>query len=426
MTREEVQSFLERKNSTLARYSAFDSSGQKRVASDIIWTAATNNGINPKVLLVLLQKEQSLIENQNPSQYNYDWATGFARCDSCSPDSPAVLAYKGFGAQVEKAAWRSKYYITNAQDFNYRKGIESIIDGVRMIPRNNATAALYNYTPHFRGNFSFWKLWQRYFGKIYPDGMVLKKDGSSDIWLIQDGKKRKFSSYGVFLSRYGEKDSIDVRSGDLDMYSEGPSIRFPQYSLLQVPGGGIYLIVDDTKYAIPSKKVFKSIGFNPDEIIPVAPADIADIPTVGLLASNEQSPIGELLQDKKTGGIFYVSSGKKHPLLERIVLQANFPHLKIRPVSSKELENYPSSDPELFADGTLVKTPLFPTVYIISNGKRRPITTEEAFETLGFQWSRIVVSNGDILSRHEEGEPITVGRVIDEEFPSILTSASLK
>lgn len=426
MTRDEVQSFLEKKGSTLARYSTVDSTSQKRKASDIIWTAATNNGINPKVLLVLLQKEQSLIENPSPPQYSYDWATGFARCDSCSPDSPTVAAYKGFATQVEKAAWRSQYYITNAKSFNYQKGKESIVDGVRMIPQNNATAALYNYTPHFRGNFSFWKLWQRYFGKIYPDGMVLKEGGSSNVWLIQGGKKRKFASYGVFLSRYQERDSVEVRSGDLDTYSEGPPIRFPQYSLLQIPNGGIFLIVDDTKYAIPSKKVFKHIGFNPDEIIRVTAWDVTDIPTVGLLASSDQSPIGELLQDKKTGGIFYVSSGKKHPLLERIVLQTNFPHLKIHPATSKDLDLYPSSNPELFTDGTLVKTSLFPTVYIISNGQRRPIATDEAFETLGFQWSRVVLSNGDTLSLHPEGEPITVGRIIEEEFPAKLTSASLK
>ncbi|MBI4600255.1 hypothetical protein HY732_05050 [Candidatus Uhrbacteria bacterium] len=426
MTRDEVQKFLEQKKSTLAAYTAFDSTGRKRSASDIIWSAATANGLNPKVVLVLLQKEQSLIENPNPSQYSYDWATGYARCDSCSPDSPTVAAYKGFALQVEKAAWRSNYYITNARDFTYRKGVESIVDGIRMIPRNDATAALYNYTPHFRGNFSFWKLWQRYFGKMYPDGMVLKEEGEHDIWLIQQGRKRKFASMGVFLSRYQEKDVVQVRPGDLATYGEGPPIRFPRYSLLQVPTGGVYLIVDDGKYAIPSKEIFKAIGFNPDEIMPAGADDVADLPTIGLLSSDTHSPIGELLQDKKTGGVFYVTLGNKHPILERVVLRTNFPYEKPRPVDSALLGQYALADPVLFADGTLVKTPLFPTVYIISNGQRRPIASQEAFETLGFQWSHIVESNGDTLSRHGEGEPITVGRVIDEEFPATLSSATLK
>jgi hypothetical protein len=426
MTRDDVQAFLEERGSTLAQYSAFDSTGQKNSAADIIWRSATSNGINPKVLLALLQKEQSLIENPNPSQYSYDWATGFARCDSCSPESPAVAAYKGFGTQVEKAAWRSAYYITNAGEFQYRKGKESIVDGIRIIPRNHATAALYNYTPHLRGNFSFWKLWQRYFGKLYPDGMVLKERGSPDIWLIQEGKKRKFASRGVFLSRYQESDIVSVRENDLDTYLEGKPIQFPQYSLVRVPTGGIYLIVNDGKYAIPSKKIFRDIGFNPDEVITVQAQDVETIPTIGLLSSQHQSPIGELVQDAQTGGVFFVNFGTKYPILERVVLQTNFPRARIRRAKIEELNGYGTGDPVLFEDGTLVKTPLFPTVYMISNGQRRPIATQETFETLGFQWSAIILSNGDTLSRHPEGEPITVGRVIDEEFPPTLTSATVQ
>lgn len=426
MSLDDIQHFLERKESTLAHYTVIDSYGRVRTAADIIWSAAHTNSINPKVLLVTLQKEQSLIENPNPSQYNYDWATGFARCDSCSPDSPTVSAYKGFAVQVEKAAWRSQYYVSNANQFTYRNGVQSSVDGISIIPKNNATAALYNYTPHFRGNFSFWKLWQRYFGKVFPDGMVVQESDSPDVWLIQDGKKRKFTSMSVLLSRYQTNDVALVNHGDLDTYLDGPPIRFSQYSLLQTPNGGIFLIVGDGKYAIPSKKIFRDIGFNPDEVIQVTAQDVTDIPTVGIVSSDGQSPIGELLQDKQTGGIFSVSLGKKHPILERAVLETNFPYMKPRLVSADELAGYTTSDPVLFADGSLVKTPLFPTVYIISHGQRRPIASEEAFDTLGFQWSHVVVSTGDTLSRHAEGEPIDIGRIINEDYPSPLKSATLK
>ena len=104
-----IQRFLERRGSALAAYKARDIDGAQKRAADIIWRAAQTHGINPQVLLVVLQKEQSLIENPHPSQYSYDWATGFARCDSCTVDDPRVAANKGFVTQVEKAAWRKKY-----------------------------------------------------------------------------------------------------------------------------------------------------------------------------------------------------------------------------------------------------------------------------------------------------------------------------
>lgn len=426
MTRDDVQHFLERKGSGLASYMTADSSGVQKRASDIIWDAAEKNGINPKVLLVLLQKEQSLIENPSPSQSNLDWATGFARCDTCSSTDVTVAAYRGFATQVEKAASRKKYYTTNPGEFTYRRGVSSLVDGMTITPANLATAALYNYTPHISGNFSFWKLWMRYFSKIFPDGLVVQEDGKQDIWLIQNGQKRKFTSMSVFLSRYQFKNIATVGANDLDKYNEGTPIRFAQYSLLRVSSGGVYLIVDDGKYGIPSKKVFRSIGFNPDEVIDVSDADIANVPTIGFLSAPDQSPIGELLQDKKTGGVFYVALGKKHPIHERGILQANFSYMTIKPVASKVLDTYDLADPILFADGTLVKTPLSSTVYIISHGTKRPIATQEAFEALGLQWSRAITSTGDTLSLHPDGPPVDIGQPVDEYISPTLVSVNSK
>ncbi len=88
MSEQDIQEFLERKSSTLARYRARDIDGLEKSAAAIIHRAATDHGISPRVLLVLLQKEQSLIESQSPSQYSFDWATGFGVCDSCSVADP--------------------------------------------------------------------------------------------------------------------------------------------------------------------------------------------------------------------------------------------------------------------------------------------------------------------------------------------------
>lgn len=422
MSRAEVQTFLERKQSTLATYTVTTQQGERKRASDIIWESATTHGINPKVLLVLLQKEQSLIENQSPTPYNYDWATGFARCDSCAPTDPHVAAYKGFATQVEKAAWRSKYYITNAHEFNYRAGVGAVIDGVSLIPRNNATAALYNYTPHLRGNFSFWKLWQRYFGTVFPDGMLVKEGESSDIWLIQDGRKRKITSMSVLRSRFSEKNLVTVTRGSLDTYIEGTPLRFMQYSLLQVPSGGVFLIADDGKYIIPSRDVFRSIGFNPDEIVRVSSHDLDELPIKGILSKN-QSPKEELVQDVHTGGVFTLSGGIKRPLLERALLQTNFVHVPIRPDRSGTLDALPLGAPALFSDGSLVKSENDPTVYIISHGQKRPFVSEEAFTALGFSWSQIVSTTGSTLALHPLGAPVDIGRVIDEEYPQQQTIA---
>lgn len=425
MTAQDIQFFLETKGSTLATYQTIDGDGGLKRASEIIYHAAVVNGINPKVLLVLLQKEQSLIENPNPTQYNLDWATGFARCDSCSANDPVVTAYKGFGIQVQKAAWRKAYYTTHWNEFVFQPNKTIPVDGIPVTPTNAATAALYNYTPHIHGNISFWKLWNRYFSRVFPDGTVVKTGLGKDIWLIQNGKRRLFSSLSVLLSRYSMRNVISITQNDLETYPIGSPIKFGQYSLLRSPNGAVFLFADDVKYGIPSKKIFRNIGFNPDEVLQATLNDLADIPTVGLITDTSTSPFGELMQDSKSGGVYYVLHSVKHPVLERAVLQANFPSRRIKSADAKTLASFALGDPILFEDGMLVTAPNSNEVFVISNGQKRAIASETAFTSLGYQWSNIVRSNGTTLQLHPQGPLVDLGiNVSDDTLPLALTNTS--
>ncbi|HBX16130.1 MAG TPA: hypothetical protein DEF57_02370, partial [Candidatus Magasanikbacteria bacterium] len=89
MSHEDIAAFLKNKSSSLANYEIIDpATGLNKTATEIIFQASQNYQINPRVLLVLLQKEQSLVENSTPTQYNFDWATGYARCDACDQNDP--------------------------------------------------------------------------------------------------------------------------------------------------------------------------------------------------------------------------------------------------------------------------------------------------------------------------------------------------
>lgn len=423
MSVSDIQEFLGRKGSTLARYRAKDIDDVEKSAAQIIERAATDHRISPRVLLVLLQKEQSLIENPSPSRYNYDWATGYGVCDSCSVSDPALAPNKGFVTQVEKAASRKQEYITTPQRFRFRVGESALVDGRSITPQNLATAILYNYTPHFRGNFSFWKLWVRYFEKFYPDGTIVQAKESPDVWLVQDGVRRKFASRAAFLTRYSTASILSIEKGDLEKYPIGSSIAFPQYSLLQSKQGGIFLLVDEMKYIIPSKKIFKKIGFNPEEVMPASDADLALYPTAGLIREPDENPMGELVQDATTGGIYLLERGSKRPILEKAVLKANFLHRRIVKKSSVELESIPAGEPVLFPDGSLVTGHDSGAVYIISRGEKRPFLSADVFQSLGYQWSRIVRSSGATLALHPDGAALDLGKNIPDELPAELVQA---
>ena len=117
MSVDSIRRFLGSKGGILSSYRTVDIDSVERGAAEIIWRAANSHRINPKFLIVLLQREQSLVENPNPSPRDLDWATGYAVCDSCSTDDPGIQKFKGFAIQVDRAAWRQRYYLEHPFEF---------------------------------------------------------------------------------------------------------------------------------------------------------------------------------------------------------------------------------------------------------------------------------------------------------------------
>ena len=89
--------------------------GIRERASRIIAKAAEACGISPRTLLVLLQKEQSLLTR--PSASGYERATGYGCPDTADCDTK----YFGLFNQLYTAAWQFRQY-TEEPDRAYRIG----------------------------------------------------------------------------------------------------------------------------------------------------------------------------------------------------------------------------------------------------------------------------------------------------------------
>jgi len=438
MSLKEIQTFLEEKNSFLATYQGPDFEGNIRKASEIIYNAADNNydcddasdlssnptkdekeqkcrkvSINPKFLLVLLQKEQSLVENSTPpTPRQLDWAVGYG-----CPDSAACgERWRGFGKQVNSAALQFFDYIIHPNYYTYKAGgtytfsnpYSTTHQGTNQVtPENQATAALYNYTPHvYNGNYNFWKIWQRWFTRFYPDGTLLQSKADGGIWLIQKGKKRPFASKGALTSRYDLTKVISVNHSDLEKYEKGKTIKFPQYALLKSPKGGIYLLIDDIKHPIKNQKIFKNLGFNPEEVVSATQEELADFADGSQITATSTYPFGTLAQDKKTGGIFWIMDDTKAPLWDKVLLKTKFRNKRIVKMTSKELDKYKTIAPVKFNDGELLKTTNSLAVYIIANGKKRSFSSGKIFEKMGYRWDNVIEVSPKLISLYENGDPI--------------------
>ena len=225
MSQEEIQAFLDRMIGTCAnlnclnikRTNTFDRAADRTVCaaytgaageltSTIIFKVQRACGISAKVLLVTLQKEQSLVTATAPSDGKLSRAMGYGCPDSSNGECDAM--YYGLYNQLYMAAWQFKRYSTptpwgrhqpGTMEIGYHPSTSCGTQTVNIV--NNATAALYNYTPYTPnaaalanlrgtgdscssyGNRNFWVFYNDWFGDslvTFPPGVTADRIGGSD------------------------------------------------------------------------------------------------------------------------------------------------------------------------------------------------------------------------------------------------------
>lgn len=164
--------------------------GKDERAARIIAKVAKACDVSPKVILVLLQKEQSLVTSTAPTPYQYERATGFA----CPDSAPCDEQYFGFFNQVYHAARQYQRY-ADPDLFTWRPLGENRLPyhpdsrrncGTVLVDiENQATRGLYIYTPYVPnkaaldnvyglgdtcssyGNRNFWRGFTDWFGSTH-------------------------------------------------------------------------------------------------------------------------------------------------------------------------------------------------------------------------------------------------------------------
>lgn len=229
MSEAEIQSFLKSKNpcndTNIVKASWYpnlayhienghfvcmaDESFNGESASHIIWQAAQDYRINPKVLIVLLEKEQGLVTDTWPnSTLQYRSATGYGCPDTAACDSQ----YYGFKNQVRNAAELFRYILDHGSRYypvgnNFVKyNPDGNCGGSTVNIENRATSALYQYTPYqpnasvlnsnpgtvvhcgAYGNSNFYFYYTRWFGDTHGKELqgIYLPDGVYQLRTIDD------------------------------------------------------------------------------------------------------------------------------------------------------------------------------------------------------------------------------------------------
>lgn len=169
--------------------------------SQIIYKVSQACHINPKVLLVTIQKEQSGL-TRNLTEVSQRTLMGYG----CPDGRPCEQLYYGVQNQIYRAARQFQLYRVNPTSYAYSAGATRSIkyafncgaSNVRI--ENQATASLYNYTPYqpnqallsggrdscsSDGNYNFFNMYSKWFGD--PRSSVPATPASNPVPVQQGG-----------------------------------------------------------------------------------------------------------------------------------------------------------------------------------------------------------------------------------------------
>lgn len=190
-------------NRSADRYCDGYTAGVSETAATIIDKVARSCGISQRVLLVILEKEQGLVSATTPTPRAYAAATG----QGCPDTAPCDPSTQGFFYQVYYAARQYEIYRLNPNSFGYlaqrwnnilyHPDSKRACGTQRVFIQNQATAALYIYTPYVPNTAAL--------SNMYGTGDSCSSYGNRNFWrLFTDwfGDPRRFAVHPGFAAPY--------------------------------------------------------------------------------------------------------------------------------------------------------------------------------------------------------------------------------
>lgn len=375
--------------------------GRLRTAAEIIWDAAQSTGLNPQVIIVTLNKEQSLItghQNSTPEvlQKALDRAMGFACPDSggCGDLFPGFYyqIFGNFDSEGNRYLGAAKSLmksfttpggrgpsvngapakvgqvlgIANTQGPPYNAQAEQ-----QVTMGNAATAALYRYTPHvFNGNYNFWRFFQMWFR--YANGTLVKLKGKDPkVYVIQNGTRQLVVPFVAQARNLTLGSAITVSQNEIESYPVEKPYTPADNTIVKIEGSDQPYVFFNGERRPASAFVLSQRGLNVANAITVSKSDVEPFPQGAQLTPSD----GTVVRGEKDTAVYLITGGKLKAY-SAFTFGQHKAASKLQVIPDTEIASLPKDGFVAPLDGTVIKAANSPAVYLVANGLRLPMTFE--------------------------------------------------
>jgi len=393
-----------------------------RTAAQLIWDASVQSGLNPQVILVTLNKEQGLISasqslNGSSLQKALDHAMGFDCPDStgCGNLFPGFY-YQLFGNYdssgnrylgASKSLMKS-FSTPNGRGPAFNGGISRVGDVITLdntmggydgiMPQqsiqiaNSATAALYRFTPHvFNGNYNFWKYFNQWFK--YPNGTLFSLAGAADTYIVENGLKQLVPPFVAAQRKLDLTAKITISPTEFDSFQTDTVMGPADNTIVGIAGQGItYVFINNVAHQA-SNLVLTQRKLNPSNILAVSQPELA-LYTIGSVLPPKD---GTIIRGVNNKAVYLVQDGQLKAFSSYTFGQRKITQKQIFTVPDNEIVTYAQNGFVPPLDGSLVKSSLGSTTYLVQDGQKLPILAE-VFKNQKYSIKNVATLSGDEMN----------------------------
>ncbi|NBU34143.1 hypothetical protein EB118_14310 [bacterium] len=336
--------------------------GQTVQASSIIYYAAQIYGVNPRVILATMQKEQSLTTAANPTDWQISQAMGYA-----CPTTGSCSSSSNFFYQIDNGTWVLRFHYERARgNFNwwftstswtcgsskpsyyvpnlYPGQNVTFIDPysgaqyANVFIQNAATSAFYCYTPHvfnnhtnsphpdelsgssrcypslpasgsqgrcYTGSYNFVLWFEKWFGPTV--GALVRTIDNPTVYLIDDGKKYPIADVTLLSDVTPFGPLRFITDAEINSYTTSTVLS----RMFGSVGGTLYFVNAGMKLPFTSCAQVAHYGFSCSQV-----TYLSD----GLLSTLSNAPALTQVYKTTSGKTFYIENGQKREVYDQQAL----------------------------------------------------------------------------------------------------------
>lgn len=358
-------------------------------AAQIIAKVGQACGISQKALLVLIEKEQSLVSLRNPSDSRYKIATGYACPDTAACDAQ----YFGFYNQVYMAALQFKRYQGSPNSWNHVAGRNNSIrlhpnascGATTVFIQNQATAGLYNYTPYqpnqaalnnlygtgdscsSYGNRNFWRIYTDWFGTSTGTSSLMRTADNATVYLVSGSIKYPVTNLALLENLAPLGQVAFVSQSQLNGYTTGQAAG----RIMRGDDGSIYYFDSGVRLPFPSCDMVAAYGGS------CSATGYVQL-TVDQVARFQPGPLmASVTALKSSGTRYFITAGTKREIADADSQAQAGIGTGFNVLSDSSLDTLPLGQP-VIADSKIISSPAVSGARYFFGGTVYPVAAKYA------------------------------------------------